>query len=109
MMDTNETATASVRKITLDFDVVVGEKVAHAAGTEIGVRKPAAGELRGLQIMALGQLDYNQLEQLLPRITMPTVHKHEIAAMDPADFGQLAAEVMDFLLPKAAKAASLGA
>lgn len=95
---------ATFREFTLDFDIKVGNRVAHAAGTTIRVRKPGAGELRGVTLMALSQLDYGALETITPRITTPTLQKHEIAVMDPADLMQLGGEVMDFLLPKAAKA-----
>lgn len=88
---------------TLDYDIKAGDRVVHAAGTIITVRKPAAGELRGLTMMALNQMDYATVETLTPRITSPMLHKHEVGAMDPADLNQLCGEIMDFLLPKAAK------
>ncbi|HEX8583048.1 MAG TPA: phage tail assembly protein [Allosphingosinicella sp.] len=97
-------AQPAYRSFTLDHDICVGDRVVQPAGTEIKVRKPGAGELRGLTLMALSQLDYTSLETLAPRITTPTLQKHDVAAMDPADFMQLGGEVMDFLLPKAAKA-----
>jgi hypothetical protein len=90
---------AALRTVTLDFPFQRGEDTI----TEIKIRKPGAGELRGLTLMALSQLDYSTLETLLPRITMPMLHKHEVAKLDPADLMQLGGEVMDFLLPKAAK------
>ncbi len=92
-----------IRSFTLDADIKVGAQIVHPAGTEITVRKPGAGELRGLTLMALIQLDYAALETLAPRITVPILHKQHVAAMDPADIMQFGGEVMDFLLPKAAK------
>lgn len=89
----------SLRTITLDVPLTIGQTVVG----EVQVRKPASGELRGLTMMALSQLDYAALETLLPRITIPTLTKADIAQLDPADFMQLGGEVMDFLLPKAAK------
>ena len=88
----------------LDFDINVGGKVVHPAGTRITVRKPGSGEMRGLSLMAISQLDYSSLETLLPRITHPLLNKFDVAAMDPADLMQAGNEVMDFLLPKAVKA-----
>ncbi|HEY0626697.1 MAG TPA: phage tail assembly protein [Allosphingosinicella sp.] len=99
--------TASLRSFTLDNDVVVAGQVTHRAGTEITVRKPAAGELRGLTMMSLSQLDYTAVETLAPRITSPVLHKQDVAGMDPADLMQLGGEIMDFLLPKAARPESL--
>jgi hypothetical protein len=70
----------------------------------IQLRKPAAGELRGLSLQALHTCDYSALETLLTRISIPTLSKPEIAALDSADFSQLGSEILDFLLPKSVKA-----
>ncbi len=93
-------SSTSLRTVTLDNPIMIGEQEVCT----VQVRKPASGELRGLTMMALSQLDYGALETLLPRITIPTLTKQDIAKMDPADFMQLGGEVMDFLLPQAAKA-----
>lgn len=93
--------TPTMTSVTLDTPIVSGETTI----TQVQVRKPQAGELRGLSLSALLNLDYGALETLLPRITIPTLHKAQIIAMDPSDFTQLGSEVMDFLLPKGAKAA----
>ncbi|MDB5683571.1 MAG: phage tail protein [Sphingomonas bacterium] len=98
--------TPTLRRFTLDFDITIDGKVVHPAGTEIVVRKPGAGELRGLTLLALSQLDYASLETLAPRITTPILQKPDVVAMDPADFMQFGGEVMDFLLPTAAKQAA---
>ncbi len=97
----NLSSSTSLRTVTLDVPLMIGEQKIET----VQVRKPASGELRGLTMMALSQLDYAALEALLPRITMPRLSKNDIGNLDPADFMQLGGEVMDFLLPKAAKAA----
>jgi hypothetical protein len=94
----------TLRRFTLDFDVKLGEQVIIGAGTVITVRKPGSPELRGLTLAALAQLDVNALHDLAPRITSPVIHKN--ATMDPADLMQLGGEVMDFLLPTAARPAA---
>ncbi len=90
-----------LRRFTLDENVTVGEQILIPAGTEITVRKPGSPEMRGLTLMALSQLDVTALHELAPRITMPVIHKN--ASMSPADLMQFGGEVMDFLLPTAAK------
>jgi len=113
MIDQNDTTNAIAadqaaranplfRKFTLDAPVMLGDSELIAAGTEITVRLPGSGELRGLTLMGLSQLDVIQLATLAPRITTPIIAKG--AVMHPADLMQLGGEVMDFLLPKAAKA-----
>ncbi|MDG2513211.1 phage tail assembly protein [Sphingobium yanoikuyae] len=92
---------AEMRPVTLDAPVIRGEQKIDT----VQVRMPHGGELRGLSLSALLNLDYGALETLLPRITIPPLTKPEVAALDPSDLIQLGSEVMDFLLPKAAKAA----
>lgn len=68
----------------------------------VTVRKPGAPEMRGLQMMSLIQMDVVQLETLLPRITMPPLHKGDFAPgpnmIDSSDLFMLGAEVANFLL-----------
>lgn len=94
-------APQNIRTITLDTPIVRGEQTIGF----VQLRKPAAGELRGLTLNALHQCDYGALETLLPRITIPTLTKQDVAGLDPADLTQFAGEVMDFLLPKSVKSA----
>lgn len=91
-----EAATATV---TLDTPIQRGD----TAITTVQLRKPRAGELRGLSLNDLLTTDVNAHLKLLPRITAPTLIEPELAAMDPADFAALAGEVVAFLLPKAAR------
>ena len=98
---TDQSTGPTMSTVTLDTPIVCGDITI----SEVKVRKPQAGELRGLSLSALLNLDYGALENLLPRITIPTLTKAQIIAMDPSDFTQLGSEVMDFLLPKGAKAA----
>ncbi|CAN5694370.1 hypothetical protein BH11PSE6_BH11PSE6_14190 [soil metagenome] len=106
MSDTPPQANADpiIRSFTLDFPCSPGGVIAFDKGTKVTVRKPGSGELRGLSLTALLQLDYASLETLAPRITSPVLQKHHVAALDPADIMQFGSEVMDFLLPSAAKA-----
>lgn len=64
--------------------------------TELTLRKPATGELRGLKLMDVMQMDVNALSVLLPRIAQPTITKADIDAMDLADITDLGVEVIGF-------------
>lgn len=70
--------------------------------TSIELRKPNAGELRGANLVDLLQMDVTALHKVLPRITIPALNEHEVAAMDPVDLMQCGTKVSGFLLPKAA-------
>lgn len=68
--------------------------------TTITLRKPKAGELRGLSLTDVLQMDVNALGKLLPRISQPMLTEDEVRNMDPADLVQLGGEVAGFLVPK---------
>ncbi|MFM5138403.1 phage tail assembly protein [Aeromonas rivipollensis] len=84
------------KAITLDQAIQRGEQTI----TDVQLRKPKAGELRGLNMTDVIQMDINALTKLLPRITTPMLTEAEIGNMDPADLLQLGAEVAGFLMPK---------
>ncbi|MFJ7107782.1 phage tail assembly protein [Pseudomonas sp. NPDC098740] len=85
--------------ITLDTPIIRGSTEI----TEVTLRKPVSGELRGVSLTDLLQMDVLALRKVLPRITTPTLTDHDIGLMDPADLVQMATEVAGFLLPKSAK------
>ncbi|GJA75418.1 phage tail assembly protein [Aeromonas caviae] len=84
------------KTVTLDNPIQRGEQTI----SEIVVRKPMAGQLRGLNMTDILQMDVNALSKLLQRITSPALTEVDISAMDPADLMQLGQEVAAFLLPK---------
>jgi len=67
----------------------------------IELRKPAAGELRGLSMLGLLQMDVEAVATLLPRISTPMVSKPEALQMDPADLLAVGIAVAGFLQQKA--------
>ncbi|MEM1077464.1 MAG: phage tail assembly protein [Pseudomonadota bacterium] len=61
------------------------------------VNKPSAGQLRGLKLVDVLQMDVNAMITLLPRITSPALLPDEVANLDPADLTSLSTEVVVFL------------
>lgn len=84
------------KTITLDQPIQRGDTQI----TAVDVRKPQAGELRGLALSDLFNIDVNAVIKVLPRITAPSLTEHEVAGMDPADLMQLGGAVAGFLLPR---------
>ncbi|TNI89017.1 phage tail assembly protein [Aeromonas sobria] len=84
------------KTVTLDQVIQRGDTTI----TEIQLRKPKAGEMRGLNMADVLQMDVNALTKLLPRITTPILTEVEIGNMDPADLLQLGSEVAGFLMRK---------
>ncbi len=77
--------------------------------TEIKVQKPASGQLRGVSLKALLEMEVDDICKVLPRITQPTLTDEEVHRLDPADLTQFGIEVVNFLLPKEASTGFLTA
>lgn len=85
--------------ITLDRPIKRGDTEI----TEITLRRPDAGELRGVILSDLLRMETTAVCAVLPRITQPLLTPNEVAKMDPADLFQCAMQVTDFLLPQSMK------
>lgn len=72
--------------------------------TEVALRKPKAGELRGLSLQSVLELDVISLQKLLPRISTPTLTEADVANLDVVDLTALGTEVVGFFVPKQKKA-----
>jgi len=87
------------KTVSLETPIKRGDQVID----KVSVRKPQGGELRGVSLVNLLNMDYGALEIVLPRITTPTLTKQDVMTIDPADLVQLASEVCGFLLTRQAK------
>jgi len=67
--------------VTLREPLVVGDKKIDS----IHVREPKAGELRGIKLIDVMQMDVAAYETLLPRITTPALTVQQIRDMSYAD------------------------
>ncbi len=86
--------------IVLDEPIIRGtQKI-----TELRLRKPKAGELRGVSLSDLLNLDVTAIIKVLPRISLPSVTEAEARAMDPADLVEVGGRLGGFLLKKSMKA-----
>lgn len=100
-----ETKAKDPNTVPLDEPIVRGtQKI-----TEVTLRKPISGELRGVTLLDLIQMDVLALRKVLPRITTPSLTDIEVGRMDPADLMACATVVSGFLLQKSAKEAVLDA
>ncbi|NLY33925.1 MAG: phage tail assembly protein [Alcaligenaceae bacterium] len=88
--------TKITKTVTLDQPIVRG----NSTITTLTIRKPTAGELRGVKLMDLANMDVSALVTVLPRITIPSILKQEVEKMDPADLTELGTEVALFLAKK---------
>lgn len=66
--------------------------------TEIVLRKPQSGALRGTRLQAIMDMDVNAMMTVIPRISSPALTTQEIAEMDPADLTAMSVEVVTFFV-----------
>ena len=62
--------------------------------TEIALRRPRTGELRGLKLAEVMVMEVSAMIALIPRISDLT--GPEVAALDPRDFTRLCVAVLGF-------------
>lgn len=84
---------------TLDTPIVRGAQTIE----RVTLRKPSAGELRGVSLSDLVNLDVAALSKVLPRISSPTLTDRDVFNLDPADLVQLGGIFSGFLMTKAVK------
>lgn len=103
---TNDTASvpnvpAAILSEPVELDTPIRRGAQEIAAVQI--RKPNSGELRGLNLVDLGQMHVDSLIKVLPRLTVPAITPIEAAQMNPADLLACGAEVASFLLTKRAR------
>ena len=63
---------------------------------EITLRKPGAGELRGLKLIDVLQMDIDTMFSLIPRIATPVLTEQDVEALDPMDLTSVVSETVGF-------------
>lgn len=87
---------STTKTITLDTPIKRGDTEI----TSIDIRKPGAGELRGISLRSLMNFDTDAIMAVLPRVTTPPLLAHEVMLMDSADLLDAGSEIATFLLKK---------
>jgi len=98
--ETAAPATPKFEEITLETAIVRGTTTIES----IQLRKPKAGELRGLQLQALMQGDVNAILAMVPRISMPPLIAQEVEQLELADLAAVTGAVTGFFMTKADQA-----
>jgi len=88
--------TANEKTVVLDSPIQRGKTQI----SEIVLRKPQSGALRGTRLQAIMDMDVSAMMTIIPRISTPTLTAQEMAELDPADLTALSVEVVTFLLKK---------
>lgn len=89
------------KKPRVTVEVPLEEPIVRGGETikVVHLRKPHAGELRGLFLSDVANMKTDAIIVLLPRISSPTITQIEAEVMDPADLMRCALEVFSFLAP----------
>lgn len=86
------TFTDTTFRFPLEHPIMIGDQRVEW----LTLRQPQAGELRGLNLLDLSQLDIDALLTLLPRISTPTVQRIFGAQLHPADLMTIGKGVSGF-------------
>ena len=97
----SQPATAAMQEIHLETPIQRGEmEIAR-----LHLRKPKAGELRGLQLDNLIAGDVNAVMALLPRITLPPILAEEAEQLEMPDLLACGGAIKGFFMSKEAQTA----
>jgi hypothetical protein len=84
------------KDITLSSPIINGKTEI----TKITIRKPLAGDLRGVKLLNFVDADIDSLAKVLPRISTPTLSEQDVYNMDLTDLTNVVVEMSGFLKPK---------
>ena len=90
----------NLETVTLDTPIVRGDTII----SQITIRKPKAGSLRGLSLTDVLKLEFDAIAKLVPRVASPVLVEHDLADMDLADFTKVATAVVGFFASPAERA-----
>lgn len=76
--------------------IVLDTPVADGTINELPLRKPMPGDLRGLKLLDVIQMDAGAVAQLIPRIAVNGFTAQHFYQLDPADLLEVMAEVATF-------------
>lgn len=82
--------------ITLEEPIQRGEQKID----KLTLRRPQAGELRGVRLAELTNGDVGAVLAVLPRISSPTLTPTEAAELDPVDLAAATSEIIGFFMTK---------
>ena len=82
--------------VDLDWPIARGDQVIAS----LTLRRPKAGELRGISLVELTQMDVTAIAKVLPRICDPFLTPEDVNKLEAPDLLKIGTEIALFLLPK---------
>ena len=96
---TNTSTAGALTTIELDHPVIRGETEIRT----VQIRKPKAGDLRGLSLSDLFDMKADTVMAVLPRVSTPTLAPHEINQLEVSDLFKFSVRLVAVLLPEEAQ------
>lgn len=87
--------------ITLEHPITRGETKIE----KINLRKPKTGELRGMNMPDIINMNNDVMMKIIPRISDPVLIDDEVVGLEPEDFAQIVGAIRGFFYTKAEMAA----
>ncbi len=91
-----------LKTINLSGELQVGGKPL----TEVNLRAPKSGELRGLSLLELGRISTDEVLKLIPRITMPPLTDEQASELSASELMEIGMEISNFLVAPQLKTGS---
>ena len=91
----------STASVTLSAPIVRGDTSIET----LSLRKPRAGDLRGLSLNEVLQSDVSSLIRLVPRISDPSLTELEVENLEADDLAEVGGTIFGFFMSPAQKAA----
>lgn len=85
--------------VTLSTPIIMGETEIK----KLTLRKPAAGELRGLSLQEIMTSEVSAFLTIIPRICDPVLNAEQVNDLEVEDFTEIAGTIRGFFMTKAEK------
>ncbi|HEY9092044.1 phage tail assembly protein [Parasphingorhabdus sp.] len=85
--------------VTLSTPIIVGDKTID----KLTLRKPTAGELRGLSLQDIMTTEVTAMLSIIPRICEPALNPEQVNGLEVDDFSMIAGTIRGFFMTPAEK------
>ena len=79
-------------------DVPLAKPLPYGKGTldKLQLRRPMAGDLRGIRLAGLSDMDVDVVTKIVARCSVQTVTEAQLAELDPYDLVKVTEKIADF-------------
>lgn len=90
---------SQAQSTTIKYDLNVPLKNGGNEIKTLNIRRPTSGELRGVKLIDVLQMDVEAHAQLLPRICEEIVSEQQVYQLDISDLGKIISKTVNFFKP----------